>query len=119
MRPLSCLLSIISPFSINKTFLNPELLSEDDILIFATEDILEIASPRKPFVESVNKSLDLEIFDVVCFKKHNFKSSSFIPIPLSEISIKVFPKSLTDNLISLDFASIEFSTNSLITEEGL
>ena len=82
---------MISPFSINKTFLTPSLLLDDEILILATEEILEIASPLKPLVFKEKRSLDFEILDVVCFKKHNLKSFSFIPTPLSLISIKVLP----------------------------
>ena len=95
------------------------MLVDEDIFILATDEILDIASPRKPFVVKEKRSLDFEIFEVVCFKKHSFISFSFIPLPLSLTSINVLPKSFINNFISVDSASTEFSISSLITEDGL
>ena len=39
-------------------FLIPELSSHDDIFVFDTEEMLDKASPRKPFELILNKSLN-------------------------------------------------------------
>ena len=76
------------------------------------------ASPRKPLVFKANKSSALRIFDVACLSKHKRASVTFIPEPLSITCTSVLPASLTINLISVAFASIAFSINSLTTEAG-
>ena len=67
LRPDSSYELIIFPFSIESTFRKLSK-SEDDILNFDTEQILEIASPLNPLVVNLNKSSWLDILDVVCFK---------------------------------------------------
>ena len=48
----------ISLFSTSMKFLIPELSSHDDIFVFDTEQMLDRASPRKPFELILNKSLN-------------------------------------------------------------
>ena len=91
----------------------------ETILMCETEAMLERASPLKPIVLRENKSIELRIFEVVCLKKHFFKSSSFIPTPSSTTWIRVFPASFIISLIVLAPLSIEFSRSSFTTEEGL
>ena len=117
-KPLSSFLSTIELSTTEIIFLIPFLFFDDDIVIFETEEILDIASPLKPLLVNENKSEDDLIFDVVCFKKHKQRSFLFIPSPSSLISIRDLPKSFTITLIFLALASIEFSISSFNTEEG-
>ena len=48
---------------IDRTFAREKTFFDDEIVIFATEDILEIASPLNPLLVSENKSEDFLILD--------------------------------------------------------
>ena len=56
--------------------------------------------------------------DVECLSKANSISSGIIPSPSSVIEIYFFPPSRISIIIFFEFASIEFSTNSLIIDRG-
>ncbi len=70
-------------------------------------------------LRSVFRSSIFLIFVVVCGWKMVSKFSLGIPIPSSETSIMSIPPFLTFTVILVAPASIELSTNSLITEAGL
>ena len=77
------------------------------------------ASPLKPKVLIKNKSFSFFILLVACGVKQSLASTLSIPFPSSFTLISFLPASI--KLISIEFApaSIEFSTNSLTTEEHL
>ena len=95
----------------------PILLAQVVISTSLTEAIDGKASPRNPKVSIKNKSSSLVSFEVACLWKDNKASSCSIPIPLSVTQIPFKPPFTSSTLISLDLASIEFSTNSFNTEE--
>ena len=84
----------------------------------ATAAIEASASPRKPIVRSAKRSLASEIFDVAWRSKARRASVSLIPLPLSITCTRLFPASSTMTCTCVAPASMEFSTNSLITDEG-
>ena len=62
-----------------------------DIFVFEIEQILDKASPLKPFDFRVNKSSNEFNFEVEWLKKHIFKLFKFIPSPSSLTCISVLP----------------------------
>ena len=85
----------------------------------ATAAILESASPLKPRLFTLIRSIADFILLVEWRRNANGSSFSSIPLPLSVILIKDIPPSFISTVIAVAPASIEFSTNSLTTDEGL
>ena len=92
-------------------------------LVFnSTSDTLAIdgsASPRKPIVSIKNKSSSRKILLVACLPKARRASSLSIPIPLSVTLMLSNPPFINSTFISVDVASILFSTSSFTILEHL
>ena len=91
----------------------------DCILNWLTDEIDDKASPRKPNVITWYKSSKFLILEVEYFFVAKSKSSFAIPLQLSVIIISEIHHSVISIVIVSAQASIEFSTNSFITETGL
>src|SRR3990172_6003347 len=93
-------------------------LSEVIILTWATEAMLESASPRNPMVRMASRSASLVIL-LVAWRKKAFSASSFDrPRRLSITRIRRLPACSISMKISVAPASTEFSISSLTTDAG-
>ena len=88
------------------------------ISTFATEVMLDRASPRNPNVAILARSSSPEILLVACRSKASVASCRDMPLPLSITRISFFPPALISMLIRTLPASMAFSTSSLTTEAG-
>ena len=126
------LTSIIVPLFVPHSYTSPNLppsifisypYSEFAVFDFkftlATEAIEARASPLKPKVLILYMSSDFVILLVACGMKAFFISSLNTPSPSSIILMRDVPPSSISIVIFFEAASIEFSTNSFTTEEGL
>ena len=102
------------------SYLIPVILSEvfEIHSTIETAAILASASPRKPRLVRCSKSVILCILLVACLKNAFSISPAAIPQPLSVIRIISRPPFFISTVIAVDFASIAFSTSSLITAIG-
>ena len=91
----------------------------DAIFILATEAMLASASPRKPSVSMASRSPTSRILLVACGMSAFFSSSFSMPQPSSVILIEEIPPSRISTAIFFAPASMEFSTSSFTTENGL
>ena len=104
---------------------NTTLVPKGSSLVFViiskrdTEDMEARASPLKPSEYKSYKSSIFFILLVACLKNDLSTSLDKIPSPLSVILICFLPPSTISITICVELASIEFSINSLVTEEGL
>jgi len=92
---------------------------ETETLDMVKEAIEAKASPLKPKEYRSYKSSIFFILLVACLKNDLSTSLDKIPLPLSVILICFFPPSTMSITICVAPASMEFSINSLVTEEGL
>jgi len=89
------------------------------ISTFETDDIDAIASHLNQKVITLYKSSKFFILEVECFSHIIFKSCFSIHSQSSLITIWLIHQFSISTFIFFAFASIEFSTNSFITEAGL
>ena len=80
--------------------------------------MLDNASPRKPRLDTCNKSSAERILLVECLRNATLISSLAIPPPLSVIRMKLIPPSLISTVMAFALASMAFSINSLTTAAG-
>ena len=91
----------------------------DIILISETDAIAASASPLNPRVSIPSRSSASFILLVACLLIATGRSSGSIPQPLSATLIYVTPPFCISTVIDVAPESIEFSSNSFITDEGL
>ena len=98
----------------------PTLFSSVFVFIFMLDisDIEANASPLNPKELILFRSFSFDIFDVACLLQQRIRSSLSMPSPLSEIFIFLSPAFSISILISVAFASREFSSSSFITFAG-
>ena len=89
------------------------------ILISETDAIAASASPRNPSVRMPSRSSAVRILLVACRRIATGRSSGSIPHPLSATRIYVTPPFCISTVIAVAPESIEFSSSSLMTEDGL
>ena len=111
-------LTFITPSSTSIKFPYRKSLVLDVMRRFETDAIDARASPRKPNVLILNKSVTSFIFEVACFSTHKTMSLGPMPRPLSLTLIKDLPPSTISMCILVAPASKEFSISSLTTDTG-